>query len=117
ARLRGLVARAFTPRRVEAVRTDTYAHARALLDGAAAHDQTDFLADYAAALPLGLVCRFLGLPIDARGEIARFLAGTEEAFTDPLTAEGGARAEAGIVALGEYVQALVDDRLTTPRAD
>ena len=117
ARLRGLVARAFTPRRVEAVRADTTAHARELLDAAAEHDRCDFLAAYAADLPLWLICRFLGLPVDARGEIARFLAGTEEAFTDPLTAEGRARAEAGIVALGEYVEALIAERRAAPAED
>jgi cytochrome P450 len=117
ARLRGLVARAFTPRRVEAVRADTSAHARALLDAAAEHDRHDFLADYAADLPLWLVCRFLGLPVDARREIGRFLAGTEEAFTDPLTAEGRARAEAGIVALGDYVEALIAERRVAPAED
>jgi cytochrome P450 len=117
ARLRGLVARAFTPRRVEAVRADTYAHARDLLDAAAQHDRRDFLADYAADLPLWLICRFLGLPVDARGEIARFLAGTEEAFTDPLTAAGRARAEAGIVALGDYVEVLIAERRAAPAED
>ena len=117
ARLRGLVARAFTPRRVEAVRAETYAHARELLDTSAAQNRADFLAEYAADLPLWLICRFLGLPVDARTEIGVFLAGTEEAFTDPLTSEGRARAEAGIVALGEYVEALVDERDASPRAD
>jgi len=116
-RLRGLVARAFTPRRVDAVRADAYAHARDLLDASAAHDRADFLADYAADLPLWLICRFLGLPVDARADIGVFLAGTEEAFTDPLTAEGRARAEAGIVALGAYVEALIDDRRVSPGAD
>jgi cytochrome P450 len=117
ARLRGLVARAFTPRRVEAVRADTYAHARALLDAAAEHDHTNALVDYAADLPLWLICRFIGLPIDAGDEIARFLAGTEEAFTDPLTAEGRARAEAGIVALGDFVEALICERRAAPAED
>jgi cytochrome P450 len=117
ARLRGLVTRASTPRRVEAVRAETYTHARGLLDAAAAHDRADFLTEYAADLPLWLICRFLGLPVDARAEIARFLAGTEEAFTDPLTVDGRARAEAGVVALGDYVEALVDERRSAPRAD
>jgi cytochrome P450 len=116
-RLRGLVARAFTPRRVEAVRADAFTHARALLDAAAGRDRIDFLAEYAADLPLWVVCRFLGLPVAARAEIARFLAGTEEAFTDPLTAEGRARAEAGVVALAAYVEALVTDRLAAPAED
>jgi cytochrome P450 len=116
-RLRAVVARAFTPRRVEVVRADTYAHARELLDAAAEHDHVDFLTDYAADLPLWLICRFLGLPVDARADVARFLAGTEEAFTDPLTAEGRARAEAGVVALGDYVEALIADRRAAPAED
>jgi cytochrome P450 len=116
-RLRAPVGRAFSPRRVERVRAGLRAHARATLDVLAGRDSFDVVAEYAFDLPLWLVCEFLGLPLAARDEISGFLAGTEEGFTDPLTPEGRARAEDGIVALGGFVEALVADRRAEPAED
>ncbi len=117
ARLRSAVVRAFTPMRVERLRTSLGAHARTLLGSARRQESFDVVADYAGDLPLWLICEFLGLPVDAREEIATFLQGTESGFTDPLTPEKRAVAEQGIVALGRFVGRLVDDRESAPRED
>lgn len=116
-RLRATVVRAFTPLRVQRVRDDLADHAHALLRTLATRASFDVVADYADDLPLWLICRFLGLPLEARDEIATFLAGTESGFTDPLTPAIRRRAENGIVALGDYVEALVAQRRTHPRED
>jgi cytochrome P450 len=116
ARLRGTVSRAFTPRRVEPVRDRLHQHARSTLGALVTGSEIDLVA-YARDLPLWLVCEFLGLPQDARTEIDGFLAGTEEAFTDPLTEEARRHAEDGIVALSRYVESLVDEREVEPRED
>ncbi|MFN8025662.1 MAG: cytochrome P450 [Acidimicrobiia bacterium] len=116
-RLRGTVVRAFTPRRVEPLRAELYEHACAVLVELRTHEQFDVVADYANDLPLWLICRFLGLPVDARTEIATFLAGTEAGFVDPLTPERRRVAEDGIVALYTYVEGLVDERVADPRDD
>lgn len=115
-RLRGTVSRTFTPRRVEAVRVRLRLHARAVLAAVAHRGPFDVVAGYAHDLPLWLVCAFLGLPQSSRDEIGDFLAGTEEAFTDPLTEPARRRAEEGIVALASHVEALVDQRVQA-RAD
>lgn len=114
ARLRSTVIRAFTAPRVEPLRARLREHARGTLRDLASDGQVDLVA-YARDLPLWLVCEFLGLPQDARTEIDAFLAGTEEAFTDPLTDEGRRRAEDGIVALTRFVEVLVDEREADPR--
>jgi cytochrome P450 len=116
-RLRATVVRAFTPLRVQRVRDDLAEHARDLVHTLALRPSFDVVADYADDLPLWLICRFLGLPLDARDEIATFLAGTESGFTDPLTPEIRGRAEGSIVALGKYVEALVAQRLADPQED
>ncbi len=116
-RLRGTVVRAFTPRRVEPLRAELRAHARAVLQVLRDRDSFDVVADYADDLPLWLICRFLGLPVDACTEIATFLAGTEAGFVDPLTPERRQVAEAGIVALYEYVGRLVHARVADPQDD
>jgi cytochrome P450 len=116
-RLRATVVRAFTPLRVQRVRDDLAEHARDLVRALAERESFDVVADYADDLPLWLICRFLGLPLAARDEIATFLAGTESGFTDPLTPEIRGRAEDSIVALGNYVEALVAQRLAQPGED
>ncbi len=116
-RLRSVVGRSFTPRRVGVLREALRAHAESLLDEAAERGRFDVVADYATPLPLWVICRFLGLPEDADHEISVFLVGTEEGFTDPMTPERRARAEAGIVALYDVVSRLIDERRRSPRED
>jgi cytochrome P450 len=117
-RKRSLVARAFTPRRVERLRASLRLHAAHLLDIATAGDGAfDVVSDYAADLPLWLICEFLGLPVESRNEIDEFLTGTEEAFVDPMTAERRERAETGIVALAGFVEGLIAERSRRPAQD
>ncbi|MEO8697561.1 MAG: cytochrome P450 [Acidimicrobiales bacterium] len=116
-RLRALVGRAFTPRRVERLRAGLYDRAKAILESATETGRFDVVADYAHDLPLWLLCQFLGLPLGDYTDIARFLVGTEEGFAEPMTPERRARAEGGITALYDYVEGLVDDRLARPRED
>jgi cytochrome P450 len=116
ARLRGTVNRAFTSRRVEHLRERLHEHARRTLDVLCSAGEVDVV-DYARDLPLWLVCEFLGLPQDARVEIDGFLAGTEEAFTDPLTSDARRHAEDGIVALSRFVETLVATRESEPEED
>jgi cytochrome P450 len=116
-RLRTTVVRAFTPLRVERLRASLADHARTLLASARREGSFDVVTDYASDLPLWLVCEFLGLPVDAREEIATFLEGTESGFTDPLTPQARHTAEDGIVALNHYVDGLVTEREAAPRED
>jgi cytochrome P450 len=116
-RKRSLVARAFTPRRVEPLRASLRRHASQLLAAAAGDGTFDVVTDYAADLPLWLICEFLGLPTQSRAEIDEFLTGTEEAFADPMTPERRERAETGIVALAGFVEGLIAERSRRPGED
>jgi cytochrome P450 len=116
-RLRGSLSRSFNPRRVEPLRAALRDHAAGVLAQMERTDHPDIVSDYARDLPLWLICEFLGLPQTSRHEIDAFLAGTEEGFTDPPTAEGRRRAEAGIVALSSYVEDLVAQRTRNPGED
>jgi cytochrome P450 len=116
ARLRGTVSRAFTPSRVEPLRTRLQEHARRSIGTWSSAGEVD-LVDYARDLPLWLICEFLGLPQEARVEIDGFLAGTEEAFTEPLTPDARRHAEEGIVALSRFVETLVVAREAQPEED
>ncbi|MEU8587368.1 cytochrome P450 [Streptomyces sp. NPDC048664] len=61
-RLRTLVARAFTARRVQALRPRVQEAAGALLDAVVADGRTDLVASYAHPLPLAIICELLGVP-------------------------------------------------------
>lgn len=116
-RLRGSVIRAFTPRRVERLRSALSAHAAEMLRSVSSASTFDVVADYARDLPMWLICEFLGLPQSASSELDDLLTGTEEMFADPLTPERRARAEDGIVELGEFVEQLVSERRASPQED
>jgi cytochrome P450 len=61
-RLRRLVSKAFTARRVEAMRPWISRLTGELIDGFAQHDQVDLMAEFAAPLPILVISELLGIP-------------------------------------------------------
>lgn len=70
-RLRRLVARSFTARRVTAMRPAVERTAAALLDDIEARRRTrfDLIEEYAARLPIAIIADLLGVPEDERGPL------------------------------------------------
>jgi cytochrome P450 len=62
-RLRGLVAKAFTPKVVESLREPTQRMVDDLLDAAIEAGDVDLLADFAYPLPVRVICDLLGVPV------------------------------------------------------
>jgi len=71
-RLRGLVAKAFTARRLEAMRPRIEALVEALLDAVEPQGRMDAIADFARPLPVLVICDLLGIP---EADRPRFLGG------------------------------------------
>ncbi|MEV7526485.1 cytochrome P450 [Streptomyces sp. NPDC091371] len=65
-RIRRLVGRAFTPRRIEQLRAPIRATADRLLDALGPAGSVDMVAAYAAPLPIIVICDLLGIPEDRR---------------------------------------------------
>jgi cytochrome P450 len=65
-RLRRLVAAAFTPRRVEALRPRICQITTELLDAIAVHETVDLIEAFAGPLPLQVICELLGVPVEDR---------------------------------------------------
>ncbi len=65
-RLRGLVTKAFTARRVEAMRPRVAAIVDALIDRVHAQGGMDVIADFAHRLPIIVICDMLGIPEEDR---------------------------------------------------
>lgn len=61
-RLRRLVSRAFTPRRIARLRPRIEAVTRYLLDKMAAEEEVDLLSAFAFPLPITVICDLLGVP-------------------------------------------------------
>ncbi|QIY70417.1 cytochrome P450 [Streptomyces sp. RLB1-33] len=105
-RIRRLVVRAFTPRRVEQLRTPVRETADRLLDALGPHGSADLIAAYAAPLPITVICDLLGIPGEHRRDF--------RAWTDVLVAPDpmrpGATKEAVVAMLGFLTQLLADKR-------
>ena len=67
ARLRRIVSRGFTPRRLAALQASVDATARRIVDDIAEVGTADVVADVAARLPLRVVCDLMGVPADRHG--------------------------------------------------
>ena len=110
-RLRSLVTRAFTMRRVEQLRPRIERITGELLDEMLAHDRADLIASLAYPLPLTVICELLGVPETDRTEF-REISTQVVAPTDP-----GAEHDA-TVRLGEYLTELIEDkRCSGPTGD
>ncbi|MFG2790885.1 cytochrome P450 [Streptomyces sp. NPDC048419] len=105
-RVRRLVGRAFTPRRVQQLRTPIRETADRLLDALGTRGTTDLVATYAAPLPITVICDLLGIPGHHRRDFRE--------WTDTLVAPDPARPEAGkeavVAMLGFFTRLLADKR-------
>ncbi|MGW2920970.1 cytochrome P450 family protein [Streptomyces angustmyceticus] len=111
-RIRRLVAKAFTPRRVEALRAPTRKTADALLDAMAERGRADLIADYAGPLPITVICDLLGIPHRDRRD---FLAWSDALITpDPSRPE---LMKEAIGAMQEFYTGLIAAKRAEPGDD
>jgi cytochrome P450 len=111
-RLRRLVSKAFTPRVVEALRPVVQRWVDELIDQAAEDARIELIADFAYPLPVKVICRMLGVPIE---DYPKFRAWSQDLARglDPvevLTAEEKERMLSAFEALSAYFDELIDRR-------
>jgi len=121
-RLRKLVSKAFVPKVVKALEPDIAAMVDGLLDDVAPAGHFDVIADLAHPLPVAVICRLLGVPLEDEPKFSHASALLAQAL-DPFTTFTGnlpdgfdERMTAGLW-LREYVHGLIDQRRTGPRDD
>lgn len=73
-RLRKLVNKAFTARRVEALRPRIEEITESLLDAMAGQDEVDLLEAFAFPLPITVICELLGVPVEDRSDFRKWSA-------------------------------------------
>lgn len=116
-RLRRLVSRAFTPRRMEQLRPTITRIADSILDDHVETGEIDLLHDYAHHLPIRVMGDMLAIPDVDYPIFADWTADlglTFSSFVDPSLRT---RLESSIVALDAYVRHLIDERRTAPGDD
>ncbi|MGW9371073.1 cytochrome P450 family protein [Streptomyces xanthophaeus] len=109
-RLRSLVNKAFTTRRVEQLRGRVERAADELLDAMAAHDEVDLLSAYAFPLPTTVICELLGVPESDKEEF-------REVSTTMTSSAQHSDMAAAAVAMADYLTALVESKRDSPADD
>jgi cytochrome P450 len=121
-RLRKLVSKAFAPKVVKALEPDIIAMVDALLDKVAAAGRFDAIADLAHPLPVAVICRLLGVPIEDEPQFSRASAVLARALDPIYTFTGQANEsydeimQAGLWLRG-YLRGLIARRRADPGED
>jgi cytochrome P450 len=121
-RLRKLVSKAFVPRVVKALEPDIIAMVDGMLDTIEARGTFDVIGDLAYPLPVAVICRLLGVPLEDEPQFSKASAILAQALDPFLTVTGETagddeeRLEAGRW-LREYLHTLIDKRRGEPRDD
>lgn len=113
-RLRGLVAKAFTPSRVEGLHARTGQIADGLLDAIAERRTADLIEDFAYPLSLTVIAELLGVPAM---DFDRFRSWTMAAMTPPYVRDAALSREEGGRRLRGYVTELVALKRQEARGD
>jgi cytochrome P450 len=121
-RLRKLVSKAFVPKVVNALQPDITALTDGLLDRIAERGQFDVVSDLAYPLPVAVICRLLGVPLEDEPKFSHASSLLGQAL-DPFVAFTGEpsegveeRIQAGRW-LREYLHALIQQRRSHPGDD
>lgn len=113
-RIRGLVSRAFTPRRVEELRGTIGELLQPVLDRFVAHGGGDVMDELAVPYPVAVISELLGVPKDGNEHI-RPLVRASTALIDPASSpETTAAGEAAVLELGAYFFDLVEEKRRHP---
>jgi len=112
-RLRRLVGKAFTARRVEQMRQAVQERADALVDAmTVGGDSADLVEDFARPLPVSVICDLLGVPYEDHSRFRRWT----EAMTNDETTSGNVLATIGPEVFS-YMSGLVEERRSRPTDD
>ena len=117
-RLRGLVVRAFTARRMEDMRPRIQAIVDRTLDRMIPMGHADLIADFAYRLPVIVICEMLGIP-EADQEMFFSGARTGGRVLDPVPMSRAEtdEANAGHLAIAEYFKGIFELRRREPKDD
>jgi cytochrome P450 len=114
-RVRGLVSRAFTPRRVEQLRGEVVEMTDGLLDDLGG--EGDFVDAVAFPLPANVISALVGVPEEDRDWLRPLIADLVPTLEPTATAEIMEKADIAGAKAGEYLAELIATRRADPRDD
>src|SRR5437762_7878488 len=116
-RIRRLVAAAFTPRSVEALREPAHALARELLEPLAEAGDMELLYDYAQPYSISVICRMLGVPLDRHRDLLDWSHRMVKMYEFDVPLEAATAANRAAADFRDYVRELIRERRAKPRDD
>ncbi len=113
-RLRTLVHKAFTPRRIEEIRHRIQSLTEDLIDAAAGRGRMDLIRDYALPVPTTIISEMLGVPVSDRHKFHRW---SQVIVASAPSGWSMLRAIPSAMAFLRYIRRLVKARRSSPRDD
>jgi cytochrome P450 len=116
-RIRKLVAAAFTPRSVEAMREPARQLANELLEPFLESGRMDLLYDFAQPYSIGLICRWLGVPGGRHRDLVDWSHAMVKMYEFDTSEEQAIAATRAAADFRDYVLELIRERRSSPRDD
>jgi cytochrome P450 len=116
-RMRKLVAAAFTPRSVEALREPARELARDLLEPLIETGEMELLYDFAQPYSIAVICRLLGVPLDRHRDLLDWSHRMVKMYEFDVPAAAAEAANRAAAEFQEYVRELIRERRAKPRDD
>lgn len=116
-RLRGLIGKAFTPQRVEAMRSKITAIVNRLLDQVESKGQMDLLQDFAEPLPVTVIAELLGVPEKHRQQLRPWSAAIVKMYEVNYSDAQVQAAEDAVTDFSALLRDLADERRRQPQDD
>lgn len=116
-RLRGLVSKAFTPQRVEGLRSKIETIVNGLIDRVEHQGQMDLLPDFAEPLPVTVIAELLGVPMAERPHLRPWSAAIVKLYEVTHTAEQADQAVRAVNEFSALLRQLVAERRRHPQDD
>ena len=116
-RIRKLVAAAFTPRSVDALREPARELATELLEPLAEAGEMDLLYDYAQPYSIAVICRMLGVPLDRHRDLLDWSHRMVKMYEFDVPVEAATSATQAAGEFRDYVHELIGERRASPRDD
>ena len=116
-RIRKLVAAAFTPRSVEALREPARELALHLLGPLAERGSMELLYDYAQPYSISVICRMLGVPLDRHRDLLDWSHRMVKMYEFDVPEEAAVAANRAAGEFQDYVRALIAERRAYPQED
>jgi unspecific monooxygenase len=116
-RLRALVSKVFTPKRVESLRGKLEATTHALIDAVQANGACDFVRDIAEPLPVAMIADLLGVPQADRRLLRPWSAAIVKMYELGHSEDETLAANVASREFMEYIGALAEERRARPQDD